>query len=579
MKRRKNYEMPTKRADGHDSLSIGNPIRPVKTGAKSFDFDRWRFVGSSIADTDIGAVSNIDAERSEIVFAMRDAASRLAKTLSPRSILTICRAGIPQWFAFLDDLATKGRLVLKMTDITKDLLDGYVIWLLRKPADTETGVLSYTAARAIYSQTKSILLECVCVGILQRDCLPVNPFPGSNRSAKGHLPYSTAEMSRLMSALAKDLAGIRAGEFNGSESDTLLVYFLLIAARTGSNPAPLLELRRDALQPHPLKPDSHALMTTYKRRGNNIAVQSFRRSREIEDVATVRADVVTLFREVMALTEQHVPNVPVSSQSLLWLFRREPNGGWGDKVAPFDACMLNEATGRFTQRHALLSDEVNPRSGEPLRLSVTIMRLRKTFATRIWRLTGGDLIRASNALGNLPRMTDSHYLSVTPEMERNHKFVGLCLETRLRGTHEDPEVMLKMAGEMRVSVDEVRRVLSGEHNTGVGRCSSPFYGKFAPQTGERACTAFLHCFRCPNQVVMESDLHRLFSFYWLLIKERNLLGRNRWHKVYGWVIREIDQVISARFRADVVQSARNTARQDPHPMWRERSILGGAEND
>lgn len=78
---------------------------------------------------------------------------------------------------------------------------------------------------------------------------------------------------------------------------------------------------------------------------------------------------------------------------------------------------------------------------------------------------------------------------------------------------------------------------------------------------------------------MESDLHRLFSFYWLLIKERNLLGRNRWHKVYGWVIREIDQVISARFRADVVQSARNTARQDPHPMWRERSILGGAEND
>lgn len=56
MKRRKNYEMPTKRADGHDSLSIGNPIRPVKTGAKSFDFDRWRFVGSSIADTDIGAV-------------------------------------------------------------------------------------------------------------------------------------------------------------------------------------------------------------------------------------------------------------------------------------------------------------------------------------------------------------------------------------------------------------------------------------------------------------------------------------------------------------------------------------------
>jgi hypothetical protein len=435
------------------------------------------------------------------------------------------------------------------------------------------------AARAIYTQTKSILLECVAVGILSRDCLPVNPFPGSNRSGKGHEGYSKAEMTRLMTALAADLVAIRADNFDGSESDTLLVYLLLIAARTGRNPAPLLELRRDALQPHPLKPESHALLTTYKRRGNNIAVQSFRRVREIEDIATVRADVSTLFREVLVLTEHHVANVSPSDRPLLWLCRRQPNGGWGDKVAPIDASMLKTVIGRFVDRHGLLSDELSPRTSETLPLQVTIMRLRKTFATRIWRLTGGDLIRASNALGNLPTMTDSHYLAVTPEMERNHKFVGLCLETKLRGTQDDPGALLKLADEMRVSVDEVRRVLSGEHNTGVGRCSSPFYGKFAPQTGERYCTAFLHCFRCPNQVIMESDLHRLFSFYWLLIKERNLLGRNRWHKAYGWVIREIDRVISARFRVDIVRAARTTAQRDPHPMWRERSILGGTTND
>lgn len=579
MKRRKSYEMSVTQAGELGGILMEKTVCPVSAGAKSFDFDRWRFVGGSIGDTDIGAASNVDAGRSEIVFAMRDAVSRLAKTLSPGSILTICSSGIPQWFAFLDDLATKGQRVSKMTDITKDRLDTYVIWLLRKPAETETGCLSYATARAIYTHTKSILLECVCVGILSRDCLPVNPFPGSNRSGKGHQPYSKAEMGRLMDALVADLAAIREENFDGGENDTLLVYFLLIAARTGRNPAPLLELRRDALQPHPLKPDSHALLTTYKRRGNNIAVQSFRQGRNIEDFVTVRTDVATLFREVMALTERHVAHVPLSDRSLLWLCRRMPNGGWGDKVAPIDASMLNEATRRFVDRHRLLSDEVNPQTGEQSLMRVTVMRLRKTFATRIWRLTGGDLIRASNALGNLPRMTDSHYLAVTPEMERNHKFVGLCLVTQLRGTQEDPEVLSKMADEMRVSVDEVRLVLSGRHNTGVGRCSSPFYGKFAPQKRERACTAFLHCFRCPNQVVMESDLYRLFSFYWLLIKERNLLGRNRWHKVYGWVIREIDQVISARFRADVVRAARTAARLDPHPMWRERSILGGAAND
>ncbi|VVE46114.1 hypothetical protein PIN31115_04396 [Pandoraea iniqua] len=579
MRRRKNYQMPQATPEIVGDLQKAVPVLPVRLGERNLDFERWRFMSGGLTGSDAREVVAVDAERLEIVCAMRDALSRLANTLSPQSILTIHRGSVPLWFAFLDQMARQGRLVSKMSDITRELLEAYVSWLLRKPAETETGVLSYAAARAIYTQTKSILLECVCAGILSRDCLPVNPFPGSNRSGKGHQPYSKDEMSRLLAALSADLKAIRAGTFDEAENDTLLVYLLLIAARTGRNPAPLLELRRDALQPHPLRPDSHALLTTYKRRGNNIAVQSFRHSREIEDVATVPTDVVTLFHEVLALTERHVANVASASQVLLWLCGRQPNGGWGAKVAPIGASMLKDLIDRFVGRHGLLSDEVNPRSGETLPLRVTIMRLRKTFATRIWRLSGGDLIRASTALGNQPRMTDSHYLAVTPEMERNHKFVGLCLETQVRGANEDGEAIARLADEMRVSVDEVRRILSGEHNTGVGRCSSPFYGKFAPRTGERVCTSFLHCFRCPNQVVMESDLHRLFSFYWLLIKERNLLGRNRWHKVYGWVIREIDRAISARFPIEVVLKARTSAQSDPHPMWRERSILGGDAND
>jgi hypothetical protein len=74
---------------------------------------------------------------------------------------------------------------------------------------------------------------------------------------------------------------------------------------------------------------------------------------------------------------------------------------------------------------------------------------------------------------------------------------------------------------------------------------------------------------------MESDLHRLFSFYWLLIKERNVLSRNRWHKVYGWVIREIDNVISSKFDRQLVDKAREEAQSNPHPMWRDRVMLGG----
>jgi hypothetical protein len=72
---------------------------------------------------------------------------------------------------------------------------------------------------------------------------------------------------------------------------------------------------------------------------------------------------------------------------------------------------------------------------------------------------------------------------------------------------------------------------------------------------------------------MESDLYRMYSFYWLLVKERNLIGRSQWQKVYGWVIREIDPVIAPRFPAAVMKQAKEKAFVEPHPMWRDRSML------
>ena len=75
---------------------------------------------------------------------------------------------------------------------------------------------------------------------------------------------------------------------------------------------------------------------------------------------------------------------------------------------------------------------------------------------------------------------------------------------------------------------------------------------------------------------MESDLHRLFSFYWLLLKERGILGRTRWKNVYSWVIREIDNSITPNFAASVVAREKERARTSPHPMWRDRGILGMA---
>lgn len=378
-------------------------------------------------------------------------------------------------------------------------------------------------------------------------------------------------------ALYTDLQEIRRGDFKGTEGDKLAVYILLIAARTGRNPTPLLEMGRDALKPHPLNPKTHSLLVVYKRRGNNVSVQGFKKSIDVEGVATVRVDVASLFREVLEMTSAYVPLVPAGEQNRLWLHRKESyNPAYKGSVCPLNTDMLHHATQRLIRRRSLRADATDPRTGKALPLQVTIMRLRKTFATRMWQLTGGDLTKTAQLLGNKPQVTDTYYLEVTPEMEYQHKFAGHCLEAILRSTEHDGDTLHRIATDMKVTVEEVERVLNGKNNTGVGRCTSPYYGMFAPKDGTRACTKFLYCFQCPNQVIMQSDLHRLFSFYWLVIKERNLMDRKRWKRAYGWVIREMDGTISQHFDPTAVKEAREQARTSPHPMWRDRALLGGA---
>jgi hypothetical protein len=89
---------------------------------------------------------------------------------------------------------------------------------------------------------------------------------------------------------------------------------------------------------------------------------------------------------------------------------------------------------------------------------------------------------------------------------------------------------------------------------------------------------FLSCFRCPSYVLVEEDgdLWRLYSFYWFLIRERARVGASRWTKIYGWIVRLIDEQVTARFDTERVKEAREKARIEPHPFWRDATTMEAA---
>jgi hypothetical protein len=72
-----------------------------------------------------------------------------------------------------------------------------------------------------------------------------------------------------------------------------------------------------------------------------------------------------------------------------------------------------------------------------------------------------------------------------------------------------------------------------------------------------------------------------------LLKERNFISRPRWTELYGKIIHIIDyEIITPNLRTKEnlkgvfdpyrVQKYRDEAEANPHPMWRDRLILGGS---
>lgn len=302
-----------------------------------------------------------------------------------------------------------------------------------------------------------------------------------------------------------------------------------------------------------------------KRRGMSTNSIGERIPAEVESLSNLPTSVAAVIHEGLRLTESLVDDAAIDLKNRLWIYKPSKQG----KITAFKGTYLNGASKDVSRIHGLTSD-----LGEPLIISP--QRLRKTFSNRIWQLTDGDVWKTSRILGNTPQVTDKHYLDVTPDMERNHSFVGKAFELKIRGTENSPEAIAGFAEAASISETQAKLVLSGNNNTGVARCSAPTSGKFAPNNGE-PCTRFLDCFRCPNQIVLESDLYRLYSFYWLILKQRSTVGRKRWKKLYGWVVREIDNGIAKNFSKDAVGEAKEQALTKPHPMWANRIILGEAD--
>ncbi|RON16793.1 hypothetical protein [Pseudomonas frederiksbergensis] len=500
------------------------------SNSRSFDFARWY-------GTSINAITYACQRQIERFLAGQEGA------VMGSTVANYCLNGLRNFLDYCMLRATAFGRDLALADVNRDLIDGYLGHL------AGLGVATI-GQKSLYMSTKPVLLALGRRGLIpllaygDAATFPHNPFPHSNRKTKGETALSKRERQAFTVALRQAIKPIWAD--NAPVTGELLVFALLVVAlHTGRNTTPLLEMGRDCLRPHPK--ENIVFMVLWKRRGYNSSKVALRAGsdaeRLLESTPSVRTNVASLIRRVMALTEPLDAEAPDDLKGRVWLYRTRDPKSVG-QVTTLSAQTLAQARNRLVAEYGLTDSD-----GRPLRINIS--RLRKTFANRIFELTDGDLATTAAALGNTPQVTDQNYLGPDENARRNWQFMGVVLVQELL----------------------TRTIGATYRDTPMGRCADPVNGQYAPKREGATCMNFMNCLRCKHYAVTAEDLYKLFSFYFRVLAERSRMDKRRWAREYAHIPRLVDHYIVAEglrrgtFKAEAVEAARERARALPHPFW------------
>lgn len=479
----------------------------------------------------------------EILYCCVQALQRIAVegVKEPDGLKTVANSGLESLFQFLAQKVAEKDLCL--ADINKELILDFTAWLrLRNMKNGE--LVSENTARSCYAKAK-LVLERLCEVKLIQDGIhifPKNPFPGATSIGKRRNVVdvlSEPERKSIILPLKKEIAQVMDGTHWLSEKSQVGLCAFGVFLKLGLNASSLLGIPRDlskSFVEHPSR-NKYILLTQKRRAKKNqgMPVLKGQVAEPGSSAVTVPFDVYRLCEKVSEITDCLISKTRAKDiPDKLWIYEHADG-----EVYSFSAEDLSSIANAFTERHQLLRD-----SGCRLKMSSQLFRNSKINS--VWRKTGGDLIATSIAASHTPRVSQG-YLQVSHEQIEAHRFAG--------------EVLTDFLSTSSVTYE----------HTAVAGCNDIYNGERAPRNG-KACTDFLSCFRCSAQVILRTELYKLYSFYWALLSQFGNVSRKVWSNHYAWVIRVIDRDISSKFDPNTVRKEKERARVNPHPMWKSLQV-------
>ena len=494
--------------------------------------------------------------RDQLAAELRDAVWSMRHEVVGNTLDSFVSVGIARFWVFLD--SDPGAAHVKcLADIDEQVIRQFLAWMelqIATKGKNKGRAWTQSFKKLIFDRMKSLLVnrqKRTPLAVSPALLFPKNPFPQTNSRSEPREPYTDSEFGRIVAAVNQDLKLLDLESMEVLPAlQVLTVHVVALALATGRNAQSLLDLRCDSLRAHPLR--DREILVTNKRRGYSTHATTYRADGG-DNVATstVPTTVGGYVRALSDFTAPLIADAREADRGFILLYRMERMTRKG-QVIRLNVRKFNQAAKVFCSRHALRDDR-----GRPLQLYLS--RLRPTFGTKLYERTR-DVRKVQMALGHSdPKITARRYITLPADAERNHVFVGQAMVGWATST--DDKEAVRLAADKQMPLADARKLLQGGYNTLIARCRNPF------RSDDGVCAKYLPCFTCPQMVVFEDDLWRLYSFYYKLIFERVKMNPNDWVNTYGPVIKVIDDEVAPQFDAHAVMAAKQRAQDQPHPAW------------
>jgi hypothetical protein len=444
---------------------------------------------------------------------------------------------------------------------------------LRKQA--QLGGWSADSPRKAFGTVKAVLVVMFDQGLIPGD--PKRYF------LRGALPWdfssqqtalSDTEQESLAQAIKRELVDVHHGRLQLSARDVQAIRLLLVAIRQGCNPTPLLEIRRDAVEPGLLPGTLRIRILKYRNRKERSGIGRAASNATEEDMAFALSEGAVLNRAIDDSREL-VSKAPAQYKDRIWLYRSQTKR-YGDIVTCLTRDTLYLAISSLIKRRDLRGDD-----GQPLKLNLS--RLRKSYFERSFRHADGDLVITANLMGNTPRVAGSNYAVMNAHRQAEAaEFMNSDFTSFMRSHDVSNGDGLTTDSFSLIPILPVERDKGIQPTqTPIASCRDTKMGENAPRDGYNHCDKYVMCLFCPSfAVVGEVDeIWRLFSFQAFAREELDhldsALGPQRTDNIFMEELRDryrlaipyIDDITNRQFVASRVRAARSKTVSGLHPFW------------